>query len=254
MNNNELVYIATVIPLVLVVTVIIIVVLFIRKKNKLLLEKQQNELNYLSEINKAKIEIKDTILKQVASELHDNIGQILALNVMYIKSVKKEYNEEKVGMIGALAEKALNEVRQLAKLLNDDLIRNYNLIDALGKLKDYLSKLSTLSIKFAVVGEVRSLDANVELIIFRICQEFITNSLKHANCNEISMELDYSDTQLRVGLQDNGDGFDIKQINEGSGIFNFYSRAKMINAQIDVRSAENTGTALTLTYNFPNHG
>ncbi|RQO32131.1 hypothetical protein DBR32_00520 [Taibaiella sp. KBW10] len=254
MSSNELVYIATIIPLILVITVIIIIVLFIRKKNKLLFEKQQNELNYLSEINKAKIEIKDTILKQVASELHDNIGQILALNCMYIKSLKKEYSEEKMGMVGDLAEKALNEVRQLTKLLNDDLIRNYSLIEALRKLKEYLSKLSTLEIKLSILGNVVVLDANVELIIFRICQEFITNSLKHANCDQIDMALEYSETQLRVGLQDNGDGFDIAHISEGNGIFNFYNRAKMINAQIDVRSEESKGTALSLIYNFPNHG
>ncbi|WP_222164684.1 sensor histidine kinase [Edaphocola aurantiacus] len=251
MNNNELVYIATIIPVLLVITVIVIIVLFIRKKNKLLIEQQQKELDFLSEINKARIEVKDTILKQVAGELHDNIGQILALNCMYLKSIRKSYSEEQLDVIAELAAKALNEVRQLSRLLNDDLVHNYNLVDSIRKLQEYLSKLSALKINLEISGEVRVLDTNVELIIFRICQEFITNSLKHAQCDRIDITLRYNPHQLMLQLSDNGSGFNIQDISEGNGVLGFYNRAKIINARIEMDSVPGSGTTLSLVYNTP---
>jgi len=250
MNNETLMFIATIIPVTLVVMVIVVFVLFVRKKNKLLIEKQEREIRYLSEINKARIEVKDSILSQVAGELHDNIGQMVALNLMYIKSLQKEYNPEKLDSMRDLAESTLNEVRQLSKLLNDDLIQKYDLVAAVEKLVSYVSKLNAVEIVFVPKGDYRKLDANVELIIYRICQEFIANSLKHALCDRIDINMQYSDKALRVSIVDNGNGFDRTSITEGTGLSAIRKRAEIINAQVDIVSSIKGGTSLLLIYNF----
>ena len=250
MNNETLMFIATIIPVTLVVMVIVVFVMFVRKKNKLLIEKQDREIRYLSEINKARIEVKDGILSQVAGELHDNIGQMVALNLMYIKSLQKEFNPEKLDAMRDLAESTLNEVRQLSKLLNDDLIQKYDLVAAVEKLVSYLSKLNAIEITFVVKGAYRKLDANVELIIFRICQEFIANSLKHALCDKIDLTMQYRHKELQVNIADNGSGFDLDSISEGTGLTAIRKRADIINARIDIASSAREGTRLSLIYNF----
>lgn len=250
MTNETLMFIATIIPVTLVVMVIVVFVMFIRKKNKLLVEKQEREIRYLSEINKARIEVKDSILSQVAGELHDNIGQMAALNLMYIKSLQKEFNPEKLEGMRDLAESTLNEVRQLSKLLNDDLIQKYNLVEAVKKLVSYLSKLNAIEIAFVLKGSYHKLDANVELIIYRICQEFIANALKHALCDKIDISMRYRDKELEVSIADNGNGFDMANIAEGTGLIAIRKRAEIINAQVDISSSPNQGTRLLLICKF----
>ncbi len=250
MNNNELILIATFIPFALVVTVVVIVVLFIRKKNKLLREKQANEIRYLSEINKAKIEVKDAVLSQVADELHDNIGQMLALNLMYVRSLQKSYDEEKANSLKELVESTLNEVRQLAKLLNHDLIQRYRLTDAIEKLISYLSKLNVIKIVFEKEGQYKKLDSNIELVIFRMCQEFIGNSLKHASCDLIAIKMTYLANRLDIEIKDNGIGFDIDEVAMGTGLVAIKKRAQIINATANIQSSKGAGTSFTLTYNF----
>lgn len=250
MTNETLMFIATIIPVTLVVMVIVVFVLFVRKKNKLLVEKQEREIRYLSEINKARIEVKDGILSQVAGELHDNIGQMVALNLMYTKSLQKEFKPEKLESMRDLAESTLNEVRQLSKLLNDDLIQKYDLVAAVEKLVSYLSKLNAVEIVFALKGDYHKLDANVELIIYRICQEFIANSLKHALCDRINITMQYLDKALQVSIVDNGNGFDKASVTEGTGLSAIRKRAEIIKAQVDIVSAINEGTSLLLIYNF----
>lgn len=250
MTNETLMFIATIIPVTLVVMVIVVFVLFIRKKNKMLVEKQEQEIRYLSEINKARIEVKDSILSQVAGELHDNIGQMAALNLMYIKSLQKEFNPQKLEGMRDLAESTLNEVRQLAKLLNDDLIQKYDLVAAVKKLVSYLSKLNAIEIVFVQNGSYYKLDANAELIIYRICQEFIANSLKHALCDKIDISMQYRDKELQVRIADNGSGFDMTNVAEGTGLSAIRKRAEIINAQVDISSAPDQGTRLLLICNF----
>ncbi|RYD98215.1 MAG: hypothetical protein EOP54_08365 [Sphingobacteriales bacterium] len=250
MTNETLMFIATIIPVTLVVMVIVVFVMFIRKKNKLLIEKQEREIRYLSEINKARIEVKDGILSQVAGELHDNIGQMVALNLMYTKSLQKEFNPEKLESMRDLAESTLNEVRQLSKLLNDDLIQKYDLVAAVEKLVSYLSKLNAVEIVFVLKGDYHKLDANLELIIYRICQEFIANSLKHALCDRIDLTMQYRDNRLEVSIADNGNGFDLDSIAEGTGLIAIRKRAEIINAQVTIVSALKGGTRLQLIYNF----
>ncbi len=250
MTNETLMFIATIIPVTLVVMVIVVFVMFVRKKNKLLVEKQEREIRYLSEINKARIEVKDGILSQVAGELHDNIGQMVALNLMYTKSLQKEFNPEKLESMRDLAESTLNEVRQLAKLLNDDLIQKYDLVAAVEKLVSYLSKLNAVEIVFMLKGNYHKLDANVELIIYRICQEFIANSLKHALCDRIDLTMQYQDKVLQVSIADNGNGFDLGSVAEGTGLSAIRKRADIINAQVEIVSSLKEGTRLLLIYNF----
>lgn len=250
MKNDELIFIATLIPVSLVVMVVVIIVLFIQKKNRLLVARQEDEIKYLSEINKAKIEVKDAVLSQVANELHDNIGQMVALSVIYVKSLQKAQDTEKLNSLRELTESTLNEVRQLSKLLNQDLIERYDLVKAIEKLVAYLSKLNALKITFEVAGRIKSLDQNVEVIIFRMIQEFVSNSLKYAKCEAISIHLSYETKRLEIKVNDDGVGFDTTLSREGTGLAAISKRAEIINATAIVTSQIGKGTQLTINYNY----
>ena len=84
--------------------------------------------------------------------------------------------------------------------------------------------------------------------LFRILQEFLSNSVKHAKAKSLKVILDYQPEKLIITAKDSGVGFDEKKILKGSGLINMQSRAKLINTNFDLKSKENQGVTLTLTY------
>jgi two-component system, NarL family, sensor kinase len=207
-------------------------------------EKQQNQINFLNEINRTKIEIKDETLRKVANELHDNIGQILALTRIHIKSLQKKYPDEKLEELNLLTEKALNEVRSLSKLINMDAIENFNFTDSLSSLLRSIEQTNIIKSHFEIEGEYQMFNPDIEMVLFRICQEFLSNTLKHAQCENIKLILSYKIDGLHIELYDDGKGFDVQHVQKGSGLNNLYQRAQSIGAQLSLTSEKSKGTRL----------
>jgi signal transduction histidine kinase len=94
-----------------------------------------------------------------------------------------------------------------------------------------------------------SLDNIDNYNVYRIIQEFSNNSIKHANCSEISCELklDRNKKSLKILLNDNGIGFDFEKIKYGFGIQNMKKRANLMNAKITITSKIGIGSTLKLS-------
>jgi signal transduction histidine kinase len=94
-----------------------------------------------------------------------------------------------------------------------------------------------------------SLDNIDNYNVYRIIQEFSNNSIKHANCSEISCELklDRNKKSLKILLNDNGNGFDFEKIKYGFGIQNMKKRANLMNAKITITSKIGIGSTLKLS-------
>ena len=93
------------------------------------------------------------------------------------------------------------------------------------------------------------LDKSVDIILFRMIQEIINNTLKHAACDTIEITLKNLNSQLNIEIKDNGIGFDVNKVresSEGVGINNIISRAKLINATVSFNSIINEGTTVNI--------
>ncbi len=222
--------------------------LFIKRKKQFLEEEQNNRIQFLNEINQAKIEIKDQTLKQVAHELHDNVGQIIALSRIHVKALQKNISDDRLTELNTLTEKALNEIRGLSRLLNTDMTRHLNLGESIKSLLDSIDKSGTIRTQLTMEGDARSFAENTEMILFRIVQESISNSLKYAQCNEISVTLNYlENNNFSLVIKDNGKGFNVQEINKGNGFRNMEQRAKFIDAYLQIHSQPNQGTSVQIT-------
>ncbi|WP_084203422.1 sensor histidine kinase [Psychroserpens damuponensis] len=255
-NEEQMALIAYVIfaVLLLCIMAILFFVTFQKRKNSLLLKQIEQQKAFDEEISRSQTEIQEETLKYVGRELHDNVGQLLAYANMQLNALNSKVPDNiksNVSETTQIVKDSLKEVRALSKSLNNEVLSNIGLQASIENEMQRLKRMDFSSTELEILGTQRELkNKKHEIIIFRILQEFFSNSVKYSEADEIKVVLDYQEKQLVVKASDDGKGFDITWAEQGSGIINMKSRAKLINTQFDLESQIEKGVTLTLTYPF----
>lgn len=241
----------TVIILFFIVFGIIFFIAFQRRKNKLLLEKFKAEQRFDDELFKSKIEIQEQTLKNVSWELHDNIGQLLSTAVMQINILNTNLDPvlaDSIQDVRGLVGDSLQEIRSLSKTLNSEVIQNIGLEESIEVELARFEKLNFLKTEFLVIGNKVTLHPKDEIIIYRIIQEFLSNTIKHAQASLLKVQIQYKEDILVVSIKDDGIGFSKENVKANSGLLNMASRADLIKADFEYHTAPGEGVLLQLTY------
>ncbi len=227
--------------------VITLFVVFSRKKNRLLREKSLEKKRFEREIAETQIEIREETLRNISWELHDNIGQLLTLAKIQLQNATPESLDD----ISETITKSLNEIRSLSKLINPEFIKNIALKDALQLEIERFNRLQFIDASLKIVGEEKELNQKHGIILFRILQEFFSNTIKHARGSKLEVCLEFNSDKLTIKAIDDGIGFNMEDIQKkGIGLENMKTRAKLINADINLESKPNYGTELNIYYYF----
>ena len=237
----------------LVLFVVVFFIAFQKRKNKFLQERLEIKQKFDREIEKSKLEIQEQTLKNIAWELHDNIGQLLSvvniqLNMLSLNTPAK--NHEQISETKGVVNDAVQEIRTLSKILNNDVILKNGLVTSLGLELERFNKLKFLEATFEVDGEPKFIKNSDEIIIFRILQEFFSNVIKHAKAKKLVVLLSFKDDFLEIQANDDGVGFDSNEESGNSGLVTMKSRAAMINADMNILSRIKEGTSLHLKYPY----
>lgn len=234
----------------LVVVIIILFIVFIKRKNKLIEAQAISKATFERELAETQIEIREETLRNISWELHDNIGQLLTLTKIQLQNANDNSDEVNTAVI--TLGNCLTELRSLSKLINPEVISSLSLIEALKLEIARYNRLKYLDATLVCNGDSYAIDAKIEIIIFRILQEFFTNTIKHSKATKLNVEVSISKDILFIKAEDNGIGFNtfMNESNKGIGISNIKNRAKLINADIEILSKVNLGTQLLLTYKF----
>lgn len=244
-QENDLVLIISTILVVLITAAFLaLFTVFQRRKNKLLLAQEEANKRFETEITETQIEIREETLRNISWELHDNIGQLLTLAKIQLQSASPNNIDE----VSETISKGLNEVRALSKLINPEAIKNINLKEAIQLEVDRFNRLNFIETTFTIKGEKQVLDSKINIIIFRILQEFFSNTIKHSKASKLKVQLYYTENSLNIFLQDNGIGFSTEKLSTGIGLENIKNRAKLIGAQATFNSEKGKGTSLTINY------
>lgn len=251
--REELLLIVYFIVVILLLTTfgIVFFITFQRRKNNLLKEKYEAEKRFEEELTQSKLEIQEQTLKNVGWELHDNIGQLLSVANMQLNILSRsieESSKRSVGDIKEIVANSLQEVRSLSKSLNNEVI-NYSGLEA--SVKNELARFERLNIlkpEFNTSGESFDISQKDAIILFRILQEFFSNVIKHSKAEKLDVNFEYTPTVLNISITDNGNGFDLQNVEKSSGLLNMESRAALINTAFILKSQLNEGTYLSLSY------
>ncbi len=232
--------------------VILFFVVFLKRKNKLLLDRIKQQQAFEEEITQAQTETQEQTLKNIGWELHDNVGQLLSFASMQLSILKMQVEDDVKGKFkdtsDALKE-SLSEVRALSKTLNNEVVLNIGFEKSITNELNRLKKMKFTSAELKIKGEkIEFSNKKHEIIIFRILQEFLSNSVKYSEAKNLNITLDYEPERLIITAKDDGKGFDINAVEKGSGLINMKSRAALIHAKLNLTSKENEGVQLTLEY------
>jgi len=230
---------------------ILFFVTYQRRKNKLLQEKFQAEQNFKSELTNARLEIQEATLKNVSWELHDNIGQLLAVASIQLNVLNKKVSEENqngLKEVKDLVANSLKEIRALSRSLNNEVIDYVGLEASVKNEIDRFNRLEVVEAKLDIVGERYSIPQEDSIILFRILQEFFSNVIKYASASKLEVKFTYSSEHLEIYAFDDGRGFKVEHQETGSGLLNMRSRAELINTNFSLNSSIGEGTWLSLQY------
>ncbi|MDC8001227.1 histidine kinase [Aequorivita todarodis] len=232
---------------------IVVVVAFQRRKNKFLKERYEAEKRYQRELANSQIEIQEQTLKNIAWELHDNVGQLLSvaniqLNVL-MNSAPDTYHAQIKETKGVVQE-TVQEIRSLSKVLNNDVVLKNGLLKSLQVELDRFNRLDYLNASLKISGDIVPLSSASEIIVFRILQEFLSNVIKHAKASKLFVHLDYKEKTLEITAEDDGVGFDTSYKTDSSGMETMHSRAALLNAEFSIISEIGKGTRLSIKYPY----
>src|SRR5690554_804749 len=187
-------------------------------------------------------EIREQTLVYVGQELHDNIGQILSLTKLTLRHT----DPQRIAEAKNLVQQAIKEVRSLSKTINLEWVNEVNLKEFIANELDKISSLGFCETELSINAEEIQLDNNKKLILIRMIQECLNNSMKHASPSLISISIEKLAEQVTIVIKDNGTGFDLNQVSDGQGLGNLESRMKAIGGEITISSAPNQGTEIQL--------
>ncbi|MFI1773518.1 sensor histidine kinase [Thalassobellus citreus] len=241
--------------LVIITTLVIVFfVVFLKRKNKLLLDKMKQQQAFEEEIALAQTETQEQTLKNIGWELHDNVGQLLSFASMQLSILKMQvaddFKDKFKDTTDALRE-SLSEVRALSKTLNNEVVLNIGFEKSITNELNRLKKMKFNSAELKIIGDkVVFKNRKHEIIIFRILQEFLSNSVKYSEAKNLEITLDYKPDNLLITAKDDGVGFNMSNVETGSGLINMKSRAALINAELNIVSKLKGGVLLTLIYPY----
>jgi two-component system, NarL family, sensor histidine kinase UhpB len=146
---------------------------------------------------------------------------------------------------------SLEEVRGIARRLRPEALDDLGLRSALTALTNDVTRRTGVDVQRRIAPEVPSLDAEAELVIYRVAQEALTNVVRHAGVPRAQLALEIRDGSVEVEISDAGSGFEPARVRAGSGLRGMRERALLVGAELDVRSAPGHGTSVRLRLAAP---
>ncbi len=190
--------------------------------------------------------------KRVAAELHDGVGQVMVaawLNLQVLEDQLKGLDSEQqnllhkaTGMVG----ESCKEVRHVSHAMMPTVLQNKGFADA---VKDFTNKIDSkiISIDVHTEGLEKPLETVVETILYRVIQEAVNNTIKHARATQLDISLYNQPEGITLLIEDNGIGFSKANLEkEGQGMQNMKSRIAFLHGTIHWESSPGNGTLLSI--------
>ncbi|WP_234734281.1 ATP-binding protein [Tellurirhabdus bombi] len=199
--------------------------------------------------------------KRLSRDLHDGIGQMLTAIKLQIESLETSLNgpnkkAQNIGTLKALVTQTIQEARNVSNNLMPTVLSDFGLIPALEMLADTNAQDSPIEVIFhTTLNDIR-FEKNLEIVLYRISQEAVSNAIRHAKPHQITIELFEKDNYLHLIVCDDGIGFRVQRSSkpqsgrQSQGIHNMQERATLINAKFKLTSAPDKGTRVQVSIPF----
>ncbi|MDF2189112.1 AraC family transcriptional regulator ligand-binding domain-containing protein [Paraflavitalea sp. CAU 1676] len=187
---------------------------------------------------------------RIARDLHDGVCGTLAAVKMHLSAVQAQYpGGESADFRQALQllDQVSDEVRKTAHSLMPEVLQNYGLEEALKRYCQSLAPCCAATINYYSSGEPARFEKGFELATYRIAQELLHNAIRHAQAQNVLVQLSL-DEDMVLTIEDDGIGFRKEQLSPGSGLDNLQQHVNSLGGAICWESNEGEGTSVTITF------
>lgn len=228
-----------------------------KRKQKLAEQQKELETQKLENVLKdqeltaidAMIEGQEKERQRIANDLHDDLGGLMATVKLHFNALKEKQTPELYTKTNQLIDEAYEKVRTVAHAKNSGVIAKQGLLKAIRQMAQTISAANTINIDVIDHGLDNRLENSLELTIFRIIQELVTNIIKHAQATEASIHITNHEDSLNIMVEDNGKGFNPSQVtktNKGMGISSIDKRVAHLEGTMTIESEYNQGTTIII--------
>jgi two-component system, NarL family, sensor histidine kinase UhpB len=183
---------------------------------------------------------------RVARELHDEVGQTLTAIALRAERAASEPTEH-ANALAEIAEsvlRSLEDVHRIGRELRPEALDDLGLVNALIALCSRIDRPDGLHVRRDLDWHLPPLSAEVELVIYRVAQEALTNTLRHAGATEVTLRLGHDGEHVILAVRDNGRGLPAELTERG--LVGMRERAMLIGAELTIRPAPDRGTEILL--------
>lgn len=194
--------------------------------------------------------------RRLARELHDSIGQTLVGLIHQVERLSGRVSGEESRKLAAdvesLARQALDETRELSRLLRPPVLDDLGLEPALGWLARTLGERTGLDTRLDCSLSSERLDPEVETLVFRVVQEALSNAIRHAPGAAVQVGVTEGRASLDVEVRDDGPGFEAETMlatggpATSAGLRGMRDRVELFGGRLDIESAPGKGTAVRI--------
>lgn len=184
---------------------------------------------------------------RIARELHDEVGQTLTAVALQVERAAANSPGEarSLGEIATLLHGSLDDVRRIARELRPEALDDLGLTDALIALCLRVERQGSIRVRRELEGSLPPLSSEVELVIYRVAQEALTNALRHSGAVQVTLALRHEHGEVLLTVQDDGRGLPEEQ-GRGDGLVGMRERALLIHADLQIVTSSSGGVKVAL--------
>jgi two-component system, NarL family, sensor kinase len=233
--------------------IVLFVVFYQKRMLQEQFKRQAMEFDYQQKMMQAELESQESERRRLAADLHDSIGGMLSTIRVGISTMAKTLpNPQSIDETKRMLDDTISSVRRISRDLMPSTLEKFGLTYAIKELCERFHQTSKIPIYFSENGEIPKLDAQRELMIFRIAQELLNNAIKHSQATMINVTTQMSNKQLSLSVDDNGIGFDAEFLKtdstgtKGLGLYNIENRARLLGGEISFEKGKAKGSRTIL--------
>lgn len=195
--------------------------------------------------------------KRISRELHDETGQALMVIRLYLGmldgTVKTREGKAKIGELFAVVDRTIEGIRRIIGRLSPLVLQELGLISAIRKEAKDLAKTAGVQSRVAISDNVGRLDPGLEAAIYRVVQESLHNVAKHAQAQNVNIQMERQGETLKLVIEDDGVGIRTvtNPLRPSFGMAGMHERVSTLGGQMKVVSHKGEGTKISVTVPIP---
>jgi len=220
--------------------------------NTMLFEEVNRSRQHMQDLSHQLVKVQEEERRWLARELHDEIGQYLtALKLqLEVEPFSNQHEMQRIQKAQNIANELIDKVRQMSLDLRPGILDDLGLLPALEWYFERYQDQSGIQVDFSQQQlKNRRFPAEIELTLFRIAQESLTNVARHAQTDRVNVDINVTESEIQLNIQDEGIGFDqdTDWIRKSNGIIGMLERASLVGGHFSIHSRINEGTIINVT-------